>query len=446
MYSQFLEKILLPLGSVFFSGNYASHLRQWQVYDAMTDEELRAIQRKHLEKMLNYARRHVPYYRQQKISEGDGLHKFPILTKEILRTQANNLISEKYPLRTLERNHSSGSSGQQSVTYMTYGHKYLLRALQTHWWRWGGYRVGEFLVQTGISPNRSFPKKLKDIFFRAHYVEAFSLSANKMENMLQHSKDKHPKHLAGYPSALNELALYALSENKRYDFNSIISYGDKMFGHYRENFKKAFHDPKIVNTYGCAEGMHMACQIDLPFYYIMSPHVFLEIVDDEGNSLPDGERGHILVTCLTNFAMPLIRYKIGDMGILLPSEKYPKTRRFQYPLLQEVTGRETEVIKTPKGEVLIVHSFTGILEYFTQIKQFKVIQVSSKELLIEFITDSHSPLPENVATEILKKLQSLVNDSMAISLRMVEHISPSPSGKPQIIEIRNRSLNGSKAE
>ncbi len=403
----------------------------------MTAEELELDQNKRLSKILNYAAAKVPYYRNLNISANAALNDFPILTKAILREASEALISEEFKKENLEKNHSSGSSGVQSFTYMTHAHKFYLRALQTHWWSWGGYNPGERLIQTGISPHRSFPKKLKDIFFKTKYLEAFTLNRKNMLAVLNHSQNKKPKHLAGYPSALNEMAKTAISEGNSYPFKSLISYGDKLFDGYRSNFAQAFQDPLIVETYGCAEGPLMACKIDSPYYYIMSPHVYIEIVDNDGNPLKNGIRGNILVTCLSNFAMPLIRYKLGDLGVLLPKDQYPKYCKYKYPLLQEITGRETDVIKAPNGNVLILHSFTGIMEYYQEIKQFKVIQVSKDKLLVEYIAKDSAAIPLLKQREIEEKLLKLADNSMRVQLKHVKNIAASPSGKPQLIEIRN---------
>lgn len=437
MYSFFLNKILLPIGSVFFSGNYSSYLKQWKKYDEMSAENLAQIQTEKLSKILKYASEKSPYYRSLNLPSEASLKDFPILTKSILREKTEAIISEEFKKENLEKNHSSGSSGVQSFTYMTFDHKFYLRALQTHWWSWGGYKPGERLIQTGISPKRTFPKKLKDIFFRTTYVEAFALNGKTIEDILHQSENKNLKHLAGYPSALNEMALTAISEDKVYHFKSLISYGDKLFDQHKKNFARAFQNPIIVNTYGCAEGLHMACKVDHPYYYIMSPHIFLEIVDDHGNPVEDGERGHILITCLTNYGMPIIRYKLGDLGIILPKEHYPKNAQFNYPLLQEITGRETDVIKAPNGKILIVHSFTGIIEFYEEIKQFKVIQIAKDKIAIEYILENNEKLSLKVEKEISEKLRSLTNNSMEISLTRVKAIPTSPSGKPQIIEIRS---------
>lgn len=437
MYSYFLDKILLPIGSYLFSGNYSGYLVKWKKYDQMSSEDLEQVQTQRISEILKYAQHSVPYYRALDLPEEPSLLDFPILTKSTLRAKRDTLISEKFKKETLEKNHSSGSSGQQSVTYMSYKHKFYIRALQTHWWKWGGYRPGERLLQAGMSLKRGFTKKTKDVFFRVDYLDAFNLSEKELQRSLDTIKNKSPKHLAGYPSALNEIALATLSQNKTLAFQSVISYGDKLFDHHVSNFNRAFQNPPIINTYGCAEGMLMACKWDLPFYYIMSPHVFLEVVDDEGNRLKDGERGHILVTCLTNYAMPLIRYKLGDLGIILPKNAYPKSRKFNYPLLKEVTGRETDVIKAPNGNVLIVHTFTGIIEYYDDIKQFKVIQTSKDSLKIEYLTDDNLEISQPTQDEILQKLLSLVENSMTITFELVESIAASPSGKPEIIEIRS---------
>ncbi|WP_164905225.1 AMP-binding protein [Aequorivita ciconiae] len=405
----------------------------------MSAEELERIQSENLKKILQYASENVPYYRDLNLDKDADLSDFPILTKAILRTKSNQLISDKYHKNQLETNHSSGSSGEQSFTYMSFDHKFYLRALQTHWWMWGGYKPGEFMLQAGISPKRSFPKKLKDLFFRVQYMNAFKLKQDEITEQLKLLEKKDPKHLAGYPSALNEIALLALSNNKIYHFKSLISYGDKLFGHYRKNFENAFQNPTIINTYGCAEGLLMACQADLPYYYIMSPHVFLEVVNENGEPVPDGERGHILVTSLSSFSMPLIRYRLGDLGVLLPKSLYPSHRKFNYPLLQEVTGRETEIIKAPNGNILTVHSFTGILEYVEEIKQFKIIQISKIRLVVEYQTDSGVKLPFKVENEVHDKLLDLVEGTMDITFNLVEKIAASPSGKPQIIEIQRKN-------
>ena len=130
--------------------------------------------------------------------------------------------------------------------------------------------------------------------------------------------------------------------------------------------------------------------------------------------------------------MPLIRYKLGDLAIKLPKSEYPKTRKFNYPFLKKVIGRETDIIKTKNGTTLNVHSFTGVLEYYQQIRQYKIIQNNLDEITLQYVADGS--VDESQIMEIKNKLLDLTQNSIAISFKKVDDITPSKSGKPQIIE------------
>ena len=182
----------------------------------------------------------------------------------------------------------------------------------------------------------------------------------------------------------------------------------------------------------------VAAQYDLQYYYILSPHVYVEILDDDNNPVPDGEMGNIVVTRLDCFSMPLIRYKIGDLGILLPRDEYPKQRKYAYPLLKQIVGRETDVVVLPDNSKLVVHSFTGIFEYIPEIKQFKVIQEDKEGITIEYIKSK--TFTDQALQRAEEELRNYIKDAnFHIKFKNVEYIAPSKSGKPQIVESRINS-------
>lgn len=436
-YNLILSRLILPAGAIFFGNTYRKNLKLWNQYDTFSEEELRQIQEKNLEKLLKYSVTNVPFYQNlrfdETISPFENLKKFPILTKELLRSESENLVSKEFNIKDLQKNFSSGSSGVQSYSYSDKNNKFLLQGIQNHWYMWSGYQLGDRILQFGISPKRTFAKKLKDLFFRTNYQNAFSLSDSDFEDIYKQLLKKKTKYSIGYPSAINEFAKYLIKNNLQYPFEGIISLGDKLFPSYENNFTTAFQNPKIIDTYGCAEGLMMAGKADLPYYYIMSPHVHLEIVDDKGNPVPEGELGSVLVTCCTNLAQPFIRYKLGDLAIQLPKNQYPKDRQFNYPLLQKVIGRETDIVKTPNGKTLIVHSFTGIFEHFPQIKQFKIIQNEIDSIKIEYIPDENYGFDDAVLITIETQLNELTDYNLKIFFIKVDSITPTKSGKPQII-------------
>lgn len=438
LYSKFLRSVVLPMGDLLFNGNYLKTLRQWEEYDTYSEEELLKIQEKSLGEILKYAVENVPFYQNIEYNlhqdSYQNLKEFPILTKQLLRQERENLVSKEFKVEDLRKNFSSGSSGVQSFSYSEKKNVFYLQGLSSHWYQWGGFKIGDPILQFGISPNRTLPKKMKDIFYRVQYENAFALSNTDYERIYQNLKKKNIKHIIGYPSAINGLAAYMVSKNYQYSIISIISLGDKLFEHFEINFNKAFNNPKIIDTYGCAEGFMMACKGDIPYYYISSPHVHVEIVDDHNNEVQDGEIGHVLVTCFSNLAQPFIRYKLGDLAIKLPKELYPKNRKFNYPLLQRIIGRETDVVKTPNGKTLIVHSFTGIIEYYPDIRQYQIIQKKLDEIIIKYIADDLIPLQKNTLQEVEDKINELTENTVKIIFEKTDYIPNSPSGKPQIIK------------
>jgi phenylacetate-CoA ligase len=238
--------------------------------------------------------------------------------------------------------------------------------------------------------------------------------------------------LIGYASSINFIAQVALKNNLKVKFKSVISLGDKLYAHYRKNLESAFQC-KVYDTYGSSEGFMIGFQYDLDYLYQYTHQTYLEILDDNGNPVPDGVMGNVVVTRLDGFSMPLIRYKLGDLAIKLPKDKYPDKRKLAFPILQQIIGRNTDVLKTPNGNVLNVHFFTGIIEHYQEIEQFRVLQTKINELNIEIIKGEK--FTEVVWEKLRKDLSSKLNDpSVKVIYTFVTEIPSSKSGKPEIVK------------
>ncbi|MCB9425836.1 MAG: phenylacetate--CoA ligase family protein [Flavobacteriales bacterium] len=407
-------------------------LKHWRKLQNYSEKELDTISNDNLKKILLHASINCPKYKNIKLhgnNPHEWLKQFPVLTKEILRSNPEDLIT--VPTTDLIKYCSSGSTGMQTSVYMSKKEQSNIRAIQTLWWEWSGYTIGSPIVQTGITPNRGFLKRIKDIFFRTIYVSAFSVTDNQLKALCQNINNTKHYFFIGYASSLNVLAEYAASNNYNISFKSSISLGDKLFSHYKKTIESTFKT-KVYDTYGCNEGFLIAAQKDLEYKYIMSPHVYVEILDDENNPVPDGELGHVAVTRMDSFSMPLLRYKNGDLAIKLPKSKYPSNRDFNFPLIEKIIGRETDVVKLVGNKTLNVHSFTGVFEYFPEIKQFQVVHNSSNKITIRYITsdDFHKRILTKVTTELQKHIK---DENIKIEYVEVGEIFPSKSGKPQII-------------
>ena len=204
-----------------------------------------------------------------------------------------------------------------------------------------------------------------------------------------------------------------------------------MFPHFRSKIKEVF-GCKVYDTYACSEGLMIAAQHDLDYYYIMTPHIYLELLDKNGNDVEDGQLGHVVVTRLDSRSMPIIRYYTGDLAIRLPRNQYPEKRKFAFPLLEKVIGRDTDIVYTQSNKFMIVHFFTAIFEFETGIKQFRVIQEDLSSMKIEYIPSKE--YDEMVLPRIEKKIHEHLQEDFPIEWIKVDEIPPTASGKPQIIK------------
>lgn len=434
LYTKILENFVLPLGDLLTGSTVMKRFRYWKQITSLSENEISEHAEDKLKKVLNFAVNKIPFYKQNKplMKENpyEWIKGFPIITKSIIKENIDDLLSK--PKSKLIYSSTSGSSGEHGIVYKEKKDISNGQALILLIWGWAGYEIGAPILQTGMTTNRGFIKTLKDFFFRTKYYIAFGLSDSEIENLLIRQQHKKDYYLAGYASSLFVLANVCLKKNiSNVHFKKAISLGDKMFPHYRTKIKEAF-GCEVSDTYGLSEELTIAAQKDNEYYYILTPHVFVEILDENGNDVADGELGRVIATSLDAYGMPLIRYDTGDLAIRLPKERYPQKRDLQLPLMEKIIGRDTDIVKTPSGKYMIVHFFTGIFEFIPQIKQFKVIQRELTSIEIEYIPNID--FSRTILNNVEKQIHEYLNEPFPVFWKEVEEILPTPSGKPQIIQ------------
>ncbi|PHR59471.1 MAG: hypothetical protein COA44_00585 [Arcobacter sp.] len=435
IYNIFTEQVILPLSDIVLKTTLWKTFKQWKILEKKEAKDLKKLENDGLEKILNYALKEVSYYNNLNISHASDVKKFlanfPILTKEILKKE--NLLAVESS--NLVKRSSSGSSGVQSTVYMSKKEVSAIAAIQALWWSWAGYRFGNTVLQAGINPQRGVVKRLKDIVLRFKYVNAFSLSDKDILNLLEELKKSPRDHLIGYASSIYSMALVAQKYGvEGVKFHSVMSLGDKMFSHYKKVIEAQF-STKVFDTYGCSEGLMMAGECEAGKYHIMSPHVYIEILDDDNKEVKVGEIGHVVVTRLDAYAMPLIRYKLGDLAVKAdPKTKCSCGRPF--PLLEKVIGRETDVIYLPSGKYVTVHSFTGIFEYFSEIKQFQVIELEDG-IIVRYIKDSG--FNKLTLDNVRQKIHEQIDNKLKVLFKIETYIEPTASGKPCMVMSKEKA-------
>jgi len=441
MYSFFVQNLIIPISDRILGLSLSKELKKWKKIQWYSKDELEKMQLSKLKDILNHCNKNIPYYQNmlQKVgydengNSVDELKKMPFLTKKIIKENLPKGILD-VNRKTYLVNYTSGSSGIQGEFHSDNSAYSKTLAIQSLWWEWSGYHFGAKMIQTGMTLNRGFVKSIKDKLLRVKYTQAFQMNTEIIRRNLKSIRGTNNHYFMGYASSLYTYA--KLAQEKEINdirFKAVVSWGDKMFPHYRELIEKQFRT-EVFDDYGAAEGTMIAAECGEHNYHIMSPHVFIELLDKDGNDISPGEIGEVVVTRLDNYLMPLIRYRIGDLAVKAdPKEKCSCGR--QFPMLKKIIGRDTDIVYTPNGKALIVHFFTGILENYGEIEQFQVVKRNDEPLQIRYIPGGN--FHESILDKIKQEMHEKADEIFPIKFNLVSEIKPSPSGKPQIIVLNN---------
>jgi len=188
--------------------------------------------------------------------------------------------------------------------------------------------------------------------------------------------------------------------------------------------EKQFGIP-IVNEYGASELDLIAFENPEGKWQVNSETLFVEILDDNNNVLPNGEEGRIVITSLYNKAHPFIRYDIGDIGILSKESTVKK------PILKKLVGRTNEMAILPSGKKAAGLTFyyitKSIIEDDGAIKEFVIEQLKPDTFKIIYVS------PENISEEkmehITLEMESYLEKGLQINFKRQEKLIRSKSGK-----------------
>jgi phenylacetate-CoA ligase len=436
LYNFILKKALLPASDLISRQhvmqfyNFYAQSQKWDI------EKLHDIQNKNFTNTINTAYREVPFYKNlydqykidiKHINTVDNLRELPVITKEMLR----NAYPHSCTRETGQPWHeycTSGSSGRPfavRVDNMTMSHARALMLLRANF---SGWEIGDPFLQTGMTLDRGIEKYVKDKLLRVEYVSAFDLSNAMLDSYLELIETKNIKYIMGYPGSVYFMAQRAKEIGYERKMKGIVTWGDNLYQHFRTMIETQFCC-RVTDTYGCGEGIQVAAQCKRGNYHIFMPHVAVEIVDAQGNPVPDGELGSIILTRLDPGVMPLIRYSVGDVGRKSADAECACGRRLE--ILSSIEGRDTDIIETPNGNRLIVHFFTGIFEYYQSIDTFKVTQKEKDGIIIQIVPRS------NFDKEELEKIKQEIwvkgDRDLKIQFELVDEIPIEKSNKRRFV-------------
>jgi phenylacetate-CoA ligase len=407
-----------------------------------TPEKIRELQEKKLRYLLNYAYHNVQYY--HKIFRTNNLYpddihtlkdltKLPILRRTDVKAEFNTLISKNYPKEKTVYGRTGGSTGVPIKFYTTKENRAWSVAARYLAWRWAGFEMGDKFAYVFGSPLdkpvfQSLWGKLEGKIKRRISLDAYLMSRNDMENFVKKLKKFKPKVIYGFASAVANLAKFIEERSiKNIHPHAVIIDSMRLLDYEVKMIEKSFGCRVWWNYHNRENGTFAAECSEHEGYHLFAQNFVFEFIRD-GEPVTPGEIGSIVVTDLTNYAMPFLRYEIGDMGIA-SSEKCPCGRGL--PLMKKLLGRTSELLLSANGE-FVFDPFYGRFEpYFFEkrkIKQYQFIQESPTKLMVNIVPDTDFKHEDK---ELIKKLVSSIMGNIEIEIKLVDNISLSPSGKLQ---------------
>lgn len=441
-------KNLLWKTRLFFIEDYYEIYKKIKSWQNKSQDEILEIRNQMLIELIEHSYKNVPHYRNtleqaEVVINGkvylENYHRLPLLTKDVLRENFDELKSNDLDNRDWFINSSGGSTGEPVKFIQEKEYKVWGRALKYFFESWMGYEFGMKKVQLWGSERDLFWNKepwnvkMGRLLRNEVWLNSFRMDRENMNKYVETINEEKPVLILAYADAIYELSKFIKSENlKVHSPDAIMTSAGTLHDEMRKIIEEVF-EVKVINRYGTREVGNVASESNAHDGLLIPPMYYVEILDKEGNVAPPGELGEIVVTQLINYAMPFLRYKIGDMGIL--SNKISKSG-IEWPVLEKVTGRITDVFRKSDGGVIVpeylIH-LIGVVMNKDWIRKYQLVQEDYNFVRVLLCPDKKIDNPKVSFKDDLSfledKLKLVMGDDCKIEFEFPSNISPSPSGK-----------------
>ncbi|CAM3959382.1 MULTISPECIES: phenylacetate--CoA ligase family protein [Flavobacterium] len=384
--------------------------------------------------IVAYHLKYNPYYRNLVgKSTFENWNDLPVLTKKDLQQPLQERLSKGYTEKTVFINKTSGSSGDPFV---------FAKDKEAHAITWASiiYRFGWY----GVDFNKSYQarfygipldfigyrkERLKDILSKRFRFPIFDLSDKILEEILSKFKTSKFDYINGYTSSIVLFGKYLKERNIVLTdicptLKVCMVTSEMLFDEDKVLLEKYLGIP-IVNEYGASELDLIAFQNTDGYWQINAETLFVEILNDNNQPVPNGTEGKIVITSLFNKAHPFIRYEIGDIGVL--DEKSTSKK----PILKKLIGRTNDVAILPSGKkspgLTFYYVTKSIIEDDGNVKEFIIRQTKIDSFEIDYVSSVALTLEQ--IQEIEKAIAKYLEPNLHFTYNRKEILKRTKRGK-----------------
>ncbi len=412
-------------------------LAEYEAAQWLGKEALAAHQLGKLNTLLQRAWRDVPFLqtwwgdhglRPAPLRDVAELAAYPILTKDFIREhfQALTAAAPRYRVLTKTTSGSTGAPFRLTYTQDSYAAR---TALMWRGYRWAGTDIGRRTAYVWGLPVGALPGRKELLYhalFNRRMLNSLEMRSDNLASYVQAINRFKPRTIVGYTTPLATLARWIVNTGaKVHTPQSLLTGAEALHDPQRRLIQQAFGAP-VFNTYGCREFGLMASECSAGSMHLSTDHVVAETVGDDDRPV-SGVLGHLLVTDLSNHALPFVRYRVGDMATL--SDQPCRCGR-GLPLLASLQGRTLDMIRTRDGRLVPGEFFPMVLNECLSVLQYQVVQPDLDHLEIKVVGKTGAAAPD--FTHIAAELRKAVGADVHINITQVDSIPLTAAGKLRV--------------
>lgn len=437
MLTRLSRHVFFPLWEIKDGARRRHYLRELSASQWLDLETLRRRQWERTCEAVEYAFRHCPYYRTRFAGSGfngvlrdwDEFRRLPLLTKRDIREHGEDLLSREFRREDLVEARTGGSTGIALTVYFDRRCQEMRNAAAMRGDRWAGWDIGMKVAAVWGNPPvaDTLKKKLRGLLLdRVIYLDTMDINERSVRRFVREWRRERPRAVFGHAHSIYILAT-CLRRMGIADLrpNGVIATSMMLLAPERRVIEEVF-GCRVTNRYGCEEVGLIACECERhEGLHLNTDHLVVEFLRDDGTEAAPGEEAEIVVTDLVNRGMPLIRYRVADMGV--SSGRACSCGR-GLPLMERVTGRRADFLKRPDGSLVAgVSLVERTLTAIPGIEQMQLIQDELRRVRTKVVRDGR--FDEASERRLRRELQTVFGEEVMVDIQYVRALDRTGAGK-----------------
>lgn len=423
-----MKKILFYLKNIIFRAGTIKMSHQLSINTELTVDELDKVTLEKLKKIFLHTQANVAYYKRafQNIDANDikslkDWEKLPVLRKQDIRDNVDNLIADDISMKRLSKVTTGGSTGVPLTVY--HDKNFSLEVIGWRVLKWWNRDPSDDIAFIYRKMRTGWRAKINSLMWyptKRLFLDASLMTAESMHTFYKEIARIKPPILQGYVGGVFEFAKFCQKNNLELDFLKAVWVTAAPLSEPSRKLMETVFKAPVYDQYGCGEVYWLAAECSKKEgLHVFSDVRYIEILDDNNFQVPIGEYGDITITDLENFAFPLIRYKNGDRGRYID---HRCTCGLPFPLMDKVKGRVTDVIKFPSGKIIAGDYLTTIFDDFPDaVQEFQVYQQKDYSISLICVLGAMNNANE-ICNQKVDSLKKLISGEVDINLKIVDEI------------------------